>query len=60
MKKKNFFLAMNHNIIRIFINLIWLGSQYTQYSKNNQRAFIKHSHLYKQIPVGHIQKKKTI
>lgn len=51
---------MNHNIIRIFINLIWLGSQYTQYSKNNQRAFIKHSHLYKQIPVGHIQKKKKL
>lgn len=49
---------MNHNIIRIFINLIWLGSQYTQYSENNQRAFIKHPHLYKQIPAGHIQKKK--
>lgn len=58
MKKKKFFLGMNHSIIRIFINLIWLGSQYTQYSENNQRALIKCPHLYKQILVEHIQKKK--
>lgn len=59
MKKKLFFLDVNHSIIRIFINLIWLGSQYTQYSENNQRALIKCPQLYKQILIEHTQKKTT-